>query len=67
MCVGRTLRSLTVSGWTVLKLHILSDLHRDLAGEVAIPNLDADVVLLAGDIDGGFDSVRWANWPNLRC
>jgi len=43
-----------------MKLHILSDLHRDLAGEVAIPNLDADVVLLAGDIDGGFDSVRWA-------
>ena len=43
-----------------MRLHILSDLHRDLAGDVAIPNLDADVVLLAGDIDGGFDSVRWA-------
>ena len=43
-----------------MKLHILSDLHRDLAGNVEIPTLDVDVVLLAGDIDSGFDSLRWA-------
>ena len=43
-----------------MKLHILSDLHRDLAGEVSIPTVDADVVVLAGDIDKGFDSLRWA-------
>ena len=43
-----------------MKLHILSDLHRDLAGEIEVPTLDADLVLLAGDIDSGFDSLRWA-------
>ena len=43
-----------------MKLHILSDLHRDLSGDIEIPDLDTDVVVLAGDIDGGFDSVRWA-------
>ncbi|WP_455201322.1 metallophosphoesterase [Kaarinaea lacus] len=43
-----------------MKLHILSDLHRDLAGDVEIPALDTDLVLLAGDIDGGFDSLSWA-------
>lgn len=43
-----------------MKLHILSDLHRDLAGDIAIPTVDADMVVLAGDIDGGFDSLRWA-------
>ena len=43
-----------------MKLHILSDLHRDLAGDISIPAVDADVVVLAGDIDKGFDSLRWA-------
>lgn len=43
-----------------MKLHILFVLHRDLAGEIEIPDSDADVVILAGDIDGGFESVRWA-------
>ena len=43
-----------------MKLHILSDLHRDLAGEIVIPPVDADVVILAGDVDHGFDSLRWA-------
>lgn len=42
-----------------MKLHILSDLHRDLAGEILIPAVDADVVILAGDIDRGHDSLRW--------
>jgi Icc-related predicted phosphoesterase len=43
-----------------MKLHILSDLHRNLAGNVVIPPIDADVVLLAGDIDRGLDSLQWA-------
>ena len=43
-----------------MKLHILSDLHRDLAGEIVIPPVDADVVILAGDVDHGYDSLRWA-------
>jgi len=40
-----------------MKLHILSDLHRDLAGGIDIPDTDADVVILAGDIDGGFETA----------
>jgi len=40
-----------------MKLHILSDL---LAGEIFIPAINADVVILAGDIDRGFDNLRWA-------
>ncbi|MEA3244360.1 MAG: metallophosphoesterase family protein [Pseudomonadota bacterium] len=52
-----------------MKLHILSDLHRDLAGEIVIPAANADVVILAGDVDCGFDSLRWAmhtfNQPTL--
>jgi len=43
-----------------MKLHILSDLHLDLEGDIAIPETDADLVILAGDIEGGFDSIRWA-------
>jgi Icc-related predicted phosphoesterase len=43
-----------------MRLHVLSDVHRDLSGEIAVPDVDADVVILAGDVDGGFDSLRWA-------
>ena len=43
-----------------MRLHILSDLHRDLAGDIDIPDTGADVVILPGDIDGGYESVRWA-------
>lgn len=43
-----------------MKLHILSDLHCDLGGDVEIPALDVDVVILAGDIDNGIDSLHWA-------
>jgi Icc-related predicted phosphoesterase len=38
----------------------MSDLHRDLTGELLIPDVDADLVVLAGDIDSGLDSIRWA-------
>jgi Icc-related predicted phosphoesterase len=43
-----------------MKLHILSDLHRDLSGDIEIPDTDSDLVILAGDIDSGFESIRWA-------
>jgi len=43
-----------------MRLHVLSDVHRDLSGEIDFPVVDADVAVLAGDVDGGFDSLRWA-------
>ena len=53
--------SAAASGLPVsMRLHVLSDVHRDLSGEIALPAVDADVVVLAGDVDGGFDSLRWA-------
>jgi hypothetical protein len=53
--------SAAASGYPVsMRLHVLTDVHRDLSGEIALPAVDADVVVLAGDVDGGFDSLRWA-------
>jgi len=43
-----------------MRLHVLSDVHRDLSGEIDLPEVAADVVVLAGDVGGGFDSLRWA-------
>ena len=43
-----------------MRLHVLSGVHRDLSGEIVLPDVTADVVVLAGDVDGGFDSLRWA-------
>ena len=43
-----------------MRLHVLSDVHRDHSGEIALPTVDADVVVLMGDVDGGFDGLRWA-------
>lgn len=42
-----------------MKLHILSDLHMEYSQFVP-PATDADVVILAGDIDGGTDAIAWA-------
>ena len=42
-----------------MKLHILSDLHIEF-GNFAIPETDADVVILAGDIHIGTKGVEWA-------
>lgn len=42
-----------------MKIHVLSDLH--LEGRDFIPpHTDADVVVLAGDIDVGVGAIRWA-------
>lgn len=53
-----------------MRLQILSDLHLELGagspGDVArrrglvIPDVGADAIVLAGDIAGGTDGVRWA-------
>jgi predicted phosphodiesterase len=43
-----------------MRLHILSDLHLEFGGPVKIPETDADVVVLAGDIHLGREGYRWA-------
>lgn len=43
-----------------MKLHILSDLHLEHA-PFTLPKTDADVVILAGDIDVGSQGVFWAS------
>jgi len=43
-----------------MKLHILSDLHLSL-GALAIPENDADAVILAGDIARPREAVSWAS------
>jgi len=42
-----------------MKLHILNDLHIEFA-EFEPPVVDADVIVLAGDIGVGVDGLRWA-------
>jgi predicted phosphodiesterase len=42
-----------------MKLHILSDLHLEFA-PFTPPQTDADVVILAGDIDQGTRGIAWA-------
>jgi len=47
-----------------MRLHILSDLHLEI-GAFEPPKVDADVVVLAGDIHVGLEGVKWAQiqWP----
>ena len=42
-----------------MRIRILSDLHREF-GKVDLPNIAADVVVLAGDIDRSTRGVTWA-------
>ena len=42
-----------------MKLHILSDLHVEF-GDFVIPDVSADIVILAGDTHVGTRGVRWA-------
>ena len=42
-----------------MKLHILSDLHLEFDG-LRLPEVDADVTVLAGDIGGGLQGIEWA-------
>lgn len=42
-----------------MKLHILSDLHTEFA-DFSPPDVDADIVILAGDIGVGLGGIEWA-------
>lgn len=42
-----------------MRIRVLSDLHREF-GHVKLPEVAADVVVLAGDIDRGVRGVAWA-------
>lgn len=42
-----------------MRIRVLSDLHREF-GPVDLPDVAADVVVLAGDIDRGTKGVTWA-------
>jgi predicted phosphodiesterase len=48
-----------------VRLHVLSDLHLERA-PFAPPTIDADVVVLAGDLHPGVRGVAWAaeRWPD---
>jgi len=41
-----------------MKIHILSDIHLE-DGDFEVPDVDADVVVLAGDIGVGVQGVQW--------
>lgn len=43
-----------------MKLHVLSDLHTEIA-DFAPPETDADLVILAGDIGVGLAGLAWAS------
>lgn len=43
-----------------MKLRILSDIHLEHNAPDAVPDCDADVVILAGDIANGRDGIDWA-------
>ena len=49
-----------------MKIQLLSDLHREMAPYFSIPDTDADVIILAGDIDGGNKGIEWAISEALR-
>jgi Icc-related predicted phosphoesterase len=42
-----------------MRIRVLSDLHREF-GHVSLPEVAADIVVLAGDIDRGIRGVAWA-------
>jgi predicted phosphodiesterase len=49
-----------------MRLHVVSDLHLEQATFEPDP-VEADVVVLAGDIGGGIDGVKWArSWAGGR-
>ena len=42
-----------------MRVWVLSDLHLEF-GAIELPKVDADLVVLAGDTNLGFEGVRWA-------
>ena len=63
---ARRARHLTSAHLLLTRLHVLSDLHREFASHHA-EAVDADVVVLAGDIDHGLKGLDWAraSFPHL--
>lgn len=49
-----------------MKIQLLSDLHREMDPSFSIPNTEADVIILAGDIDVGTKGIEWAISEALR-
>ena len=47
-----------------MKLHILNDLHIEF-GEFKIPETDADVIIMAGDIGVGMQGLAWIETQEL--
>lgn len=47
-----------------MKIHILSDLHIEFA-DFSIPDTDADVVVLAGDIGVGLGGLEWIRGQSI--
>ena len=42
-----------------MKIHILSDIHLEFA-DMPIPEVDADITIIAGDLHLGSEGLRWA-------
>jgi hypothetical protein len=51
-----------------MRIRVLSDLHREF-GTTDLPDITADVVILAGDIDRGIKGVTWERrvFQMFRC
>jgi hypothetical protein len=47
-----------------MKLHILSDLHTEFT-DFDLPETDADVVVLAGDVGAGGSGLEWLSKQQL--
>jgi len=48
-----------------MKIHILNDLHIEFA-DFTIPETDADVLILAGDIGVGLGGLKWLEGQNFK-
>ncbi len=49
-----------------MRIHVLSDLHQEF-GEVDVPSLDCDCVVLAGDVSTKHHGMQWIlrRFPNV--
>lgn len=49
-----------------MKIHLLSDLYRQIDPTFTIPDTAASVIILAGNIDVGIKGIEWAISDALR-